>query len=669
MSLSKRMSKHSHNKRKSGKGVKRPSKNSCPKTFSGKLTVTAGGFGFLAMEAGDEPDVFIPPQYIAGALDGDTVKVELLEERGRRISRTGRTRGPAAKVVAIQERGRKTVVGELLAGRKVRPLNKKLPDLTVKGSLGDASKGDWVNLELPLPPKTVNAPIPPASLIESLGKAGTVASDLAAVIAEYNLPPPYSESQNEAAAAIRQDDSVNRVDLTSLFCVTIDPEDAKDFDDSVSIRDGEKTGEVELGVHIADVSAWIQPGSEWDALALRRAFTAYIPGNTLPMLSKSLTKLASLTTGADSFAHTVLLTIDSSTGEVLKSKRCFSKIRITARLTFDETQSAIDGDPPAGWSGKLRDKISGIYELTRKMRDYRAKTEQFIELATTEIRVICDDESKEILGISRKKQTEADKLVEECMLAANVEVAKELERRNLPGIFRIHPEPDEEKLLEFSMLMEKTFGLFTGDLSNRSVCNEFLASLPDDHTKPVILDAFLRSLMRASYIEEPALHFGLGKTRYSHFTSPIRRYPDLAVHQQLRAADARREIRGKQKMGNIAKTCSERESIVDQAYYAANDRLKLHYIRQMKLDGSMSLLEGVVRDLSNSGLRVDIPEMGIQGFLPVEYLSGKFKKRGDALVALSGHDKFERGDFIFLQLDRIDMIRGAALFKLAGMQI
>jgi ribonuclease R len=448
--------------------------------------------------------------------------------------------------------------------------------------------------------------------------------------------------------------------------VTIDPEDAKDFDDAVSIKNGDKPGEIELGVHIADVSAWISPGDIWDQEAMKRSFTAYIPGNTLPMLPKTLTKLASLTTGADSFAHTCLITIDSKTGKVRRSKRCFSKVRIAARLTFKEAQDAIDGNPPEKWSDELKDNIAKIYELTKKMREYRAETEHFINLATTEIRVVCDDSTKKILGISRKEQTEADKLIEECMLAANVEVAKELNRKHIPGLYRIHPEPDEEKLLEFSIFMESSFGLITGDLSSRIACNRFLDSLPNDHKRPVILDAFLRSMMRATYVEEPALHFGLGKGNYSHFTSPIRRYPDLAIHQQLRASETKCELRGIQKMGNIAKLCSEREAIVDQAYYAANDRLKLHYIRQKNLDGSMSLLEGVVRDLSTSGLRVDVPDMGIQGFLPMESLPGKLKKRGDTLVAISGHDKYKRGDFIFLQLDRIDMIRGTALFKLAG---
>ncbi|MCK5844765.1 MAG: VacB/RNase II family 3'-5' exoribonuclease [Victivallales bacterium] len=657
--------------RKYGGGKRKSHSNTKPSTscesFSGKLTVTAGGFGFLALDDETAPDVFIPPQYVGAALDGDSVEVELLEEGGRpRISRTGKARGPAARVVKIVERGRPRIVGELLAGRKVRPLNKRLPDFTVKGSLGDASKGDWVALELPKPSKKAISEIPPSPIVKTFGKAGTVESDLAAVIAEYNLPPPYSEIENEEATAIKADDSVERVDLTSLFCVTIDPEDAKDFDDAISIRDGGKPGEVELGIHIADVSAWISPGGKWDKQALRRAFTAYIPGNTLPMLPKSLTRLASLTTDSDSFAHTVLITVDSSTGEVLRSRRCFSKVRIAARLTFEEVQKTIDGNVPEKWPEELKNAIIKICELTRTMRACRSRTEQFINLATTEIRVVCDDDTKEIKGISRKTQTESDKLVEECMLAANVEVAKELSAKGIHGIYRIHPEPDEDKLLEFSMFVENTFEIRTGDLSNRAVCNAFLESLQDDHTRPVILDAFLRAMMRASYASAPALHFGLGKGRYSHFTSPIRRYPDLAVHQQLRAADAKRELRGKEAMEKTATVCSEREAVVDQAYYAANDRLKLHYIRQRNLDGSMSLLEAVVRDISSAGLRVDVPEMGIQGFVPVESLPGRFKKRGDALVALSGHDRFERGDFIFLQLDRIDMIRGSAIFKLAG---
>ncbi len=373
-----------------------------------------------------------------------------------------------------------------------------------------------------------------------------------------------------------------------------------------------------------------------------------------------------MTTGTPSPAHTVVITIDEATGKVLRSKRCFSTVQIAARLTFEEVQDAIDGNPPPDWSEELKENVAKVAGLTRKMREFRRKTEQFIELATTEVRVICDDKTKEIKGIKVKHQTEADMLVEECMLAANVEVAKELNRRKLPGLYRIHSEPSEDKILEFSIFVEETFGMITGDLSSRTSINHFLKNLPDDHIKPVIIDAFLRSMMRAAYLEEPALHYGLGKGNYSHFTSPIRRYPDLIVHQQLRAADSGCELRSLEKVAKFAISCSGKEIVIDQAYYAANDRLKLHYIKQKMFDGELSLLEGIIKNLSSAGLMVDIPELGIPGFVPIESLPGDVRKRGGELIASHGHNHYKCGDFIFLQLERIDMIRGSAIFRTAG---
>ena len=640
-------------------------KKSKMKHYKGKIIITQGGFGFVSPEEGGV-DIFIPPKFINNAMDGDIVDIEELDEKPRR----GRTfnkpsnKGPAGRVVEIIERTRNKVIGELIAGRKIRPLNRRLPDINIAGSLGDAKRGDWIEVEIPFPEEDRND-IPPGKFKETFGKAGTVEADINAVINEYNLLPPYTKEQKARADQIVPLDA-DRKDLTSLYCITIDPIDAKDFDDAVSIQPGKNKDEIELGVHIADVSAFIAPGSEWDREAKKRGFTAYIPGNTLPMLPATLTKNASLTTGTPSPAHTVIITINGRTGKVLRSERCFSTVKIAARLTFEEVQQAIDGNPPSNWDTELEENIAKVAELTRTMREYRSKTEYFLELTTTEIRIICDDETKEIIDMKRKVQTEADMLVEECMLAANVAVAKELTQRKIAGLYRIHPEPTPEKILDFTMFMEDTFGIVPGDLSSRQACNKFLQSLPDDQNKPVIIDAFLRSMMRASYLEKPELHFGLGKGLYSHFTSPIRRYPDLIVHQQLRNADAGGKLRPETEMTGIANKCTEQELNNDSAYYAANDRLKLHYIKTQMMDGNLSLLEGVIRKVTSSGMMVDIAEMGIMGFVPMESLPGEYRKRGAELIAMQGHTHYKCGDFVFLQLERIDMIRGMAIFRPSG---
>lgn len=655
------MSRRQHHNKKKNKNKQQPKQL---QKYTGKITITAGGFGFVTPKEGGV-DIFIPPKYINGAMDGDIVNAEQLDERPRR----GRTfnkpdsKGPAARVTEIVERTRNKVVGELIAGRKIRPLNKRLPDMDISGSLGEAKRGDWVEVEIPFSDERND--MPHAKLKETMGKAGTIEADIAAVIKEYDLLPPYTDEQKARADQIVPLNA-DRQDLTDLFCITIDPIDAKDFDDAVSIKPGKNKDEIELGVHIADVSAFVTPGSEWDKEAKKRGFTAYIPGNTLPMLPATLTKNASLTTGSDSSAHTVIITVNARTGKVLRSRRCFSTIRIAARLTFDQVQQAIDGNPPSDWNQELSDNVAKVATLARTMREHRSKTEHFLELVTTEIRIICDDKTKKIIDMKHKTQTEADMLVEECMLAANVAVAQELHEKKIPGLYRVHPEPTPEKILDFTIFMEETFGIIPGDLSSRQACNKFLKSLPNDQNKPVIINAFLRSMMRALYLDKPEIHFGLGKGLYSHFTSPIRRYPDLIVHQQLRLSATGKKLRPEKEMASIAQESTELELNNDNAYYAANDRLKLHYIKGKMLDGSLPLLEGVIQKITTSGMMVDIPEMGIMGFVPIESLSGNFRKRAGELIAMQGHMRYKCGDFVFLQLERIDMIRGMAIFRPSG---
>ncbi|MDD3127578.1 MAG: RNB domain-containing ribonuclease, partial [Candidatus Izemoplasmatales bacterium] len=195
--------------------------------------------------------------------------------------------------------------------------------------------------------------------------------------------------------------------------------------------------------------------------------------------------------------------------------------------------------------------------------------------------------------------------------------------------------------------------------------NKFIESLPDDHKKPIILGAFLRSLPRASYLEESQVHYGLGKFKYCHFTSPIRRYPDPLVHQQLWEFDTKGKLRSKKTVSKYAEECSEKEENNDEAYYAATDRLKLKYLEQENSKAPGTLYEGLITKITSSGLVVDITQLGVFGFVPVEYLGGRFKynKRESNLRGERGQQGYKCGDFIFLHLDKIDFIRGSAIFR------
>ncbi len=624
---------------------------------SGTIKVTSQGYGFVKPDESEEHqgDIFIPPKYTMSAMSGDSVKVELLPE----IPDYANDKGPAGKVIAITQRSRTAIIGEVLENHKVRPINPDLPgEIDISGNARGAKRGEWV--EVKLVESVGRDGLRRGTVAAKLGRAGEIVNDLNAICAEYNLAPPYSEEDDQAAAAIVPRE-IGREDFRQDFCLTIDPHDAKDFDDAISLHPGADDNEINIGVHIADLAAYIAPGSRFDREAARRGFTAYLPGRTLPMLPKRLTAILSLTENDDCLTHTVMLTVHRKSGRILKTRRTHGLIRVTKRLNYDEVQNYIDtGDSP--WDKEFTQKVSELVDVTRNIRSYRFKQEKFLTLDAPEIRVLCDEANNKILGLERKYQREANQLIEECMLAANTAVAIEMSEKNIPALYRIHPEPFPEKLEEFTSTVVESFGLIPGNLANRDECNKFLDSIPDGPEKPLILSMFLRSLTRASYAPKPELHFGLGKTHYLHFTSPIRRYPDLAVHQQLWELGTNGRLKSGKDMAHIAERCTEQEFNNDEAYYAASDRMKLRYLEEQLMSNQETLYNGVVARIVSAGMMVDVQDLGIYGFIPLENLRGNFKRYGNILKSYNGKKIFRPGDFIQVQLSAIDFARGSALF-------
>ncbi|MDR0932255.1 MAG: RNB domain-containing ribonuclease, partial [Victivallales bacterium] len=393
-------------------------------TVEGKITVTHSGFGFVTLpenEQGEKPDdIFIPAQFVGDAMDGDEVKVAILPPRPDHPGDA--EKGPAGKVIAILNRDREELVGELLAGSRVRPLNKRMPEeIEISGSRNGAKRGDWVRVKL-LGRKDGAWS---GTIRKVLGRAGEIAADLDAVAAEYNLAPAYSNADNLEAGKIVPRD-IEREDHTDALTLTIDPFDAKDFDDALSIAPGKNDSEVIVGVHISDVAAFIAPKSKFDQEAEKRAFSCYLPGRTLPMLPKVLTAKISLQAGVDSQAHTVFLTLEKATGKVVSFRRCHTLIRVDHRLNYEEVQTFLDHDKaPEDWSDGLKNELRLLLDVTRKMRQYRRTTEGFIEMDLPEIRVLCSESDNKILGLAAKIPRESEQLVEECMLAANSAVGIE----------------------------------------------------------------------------------------------------------------------------------------------------------------------------------------------------------------------------------------------------
>ena len=628
----------------------------------GKLKMTHSGFGFVTVEGMDE-DVFIPARMINSAIDGDVVRVELLPPRQGYLD--AQEAGPAGRIIEIVERTRTSFVGEILPGNRIRALDPHLPpEIFLRGSRHGAERGQWVKFRL----DDDSGGVWHGSVIHAIGKSGVVSNDLDAIMEEFQLQARYSDEENSAAAAIVARD-IQRVDRRALVALTIDPVDAKDFDDAVSIFPGEAPDQVTIGVHISDVAAYIAPKSRFDQAAARRGFSTYLPGRTLPMLPSQLTAKISLHENADCLAHTVFLRVDRRTGEVVGSTREHSLIRVAKRLDYGEVQQFHEsGKAPKSWSKEVAESIKLLLDITAKMRRFRFEHENFIELPLPEVRVMCDEGADKVNGLEVRNPAESEQLVEECMLAANSAVGAELVRRNIPGIFRVHLDPEPEKTMEFCDLMQESFGISCGNIANRKVCNKLIADLPDDARKNVILNFLLRSLARASYSAESKPHFALGKNNYAHFTSPIRRYPDLTVHQQLWNFDSKVRLRSAKTLEKVAAATSEQEENNDNAYYAASDRLKLRYLEEKLNSGAENLYEGVIAKITTGGLQVDVGEIGLYGFVPVETLGGQLPRGKDrsSRNRAYGSRPYRVGDFIYLRLAQIDFIRGEAIFAPAG---
>ncbi|MCP4178012.1 MAG: VacB/RNase II family 3'-5' exoribonuclease [bacterium] len=627
----------------------------------GKITITSQGFGFVTpLNVEMDEDIFIPAKHVNSAFDKDMVKVRIFSKN----KQSDPDKGPAGIVYEVIERNRPGIVGELISGNDgvvLRPLSRKIPNnIKIIGSLNEARIGDWVKADIIYSGEKNKRNKTVGEIVQVIGKVGDINNDMFAIIQEYNLLPPYTEEEQNRASSLKQVE-VERQDLTSLFSLTIDPHDAKDFDDAISVSPGNKKDECIMGIHIADVASWIQPGTWFDTEAAARGFSSYIPGYTLPMLPKNLTKRISLTSDKISEAHTVLLTIDTKTGEIKNYKRCHSKIKVAFRLTYMEVENYIkDKTIPKNWTKELTDNLDILLSTYHTFRANRKKNEKFLEIVTTEIRILRDDETGVINGLERKKQGDSNQLVEEFMLAANSAVARELTNSKIPGIYRIHPEPDEEKLEEFSAFVGQTFGISTGNLaSGREACQHFLKKISGSEYEEIIISAFLRSMNRALYSAESGLHFGLGKGLYSHFTSPIRRYTDLTVHQQLWEYDKSRKLRGQEQMSKVALDCTEKEKNNDEAYFAANDRLKLHYLLKLMEDNELENYKGIVRHISSYSMIADIPDLGLVGYIPAHYITKKQSKNSSNDTKTD----YKPGDLITLKLEKVDLIKGDAIFK------
>src|SRR5437867_8958173 len=590
---------------------------------AGKLSIHPAGYGFLTPEKSGEPDVFIAAENIGTAMHGDRVVARISRDTPHdRIK--GRREG---RVIRILERAHDTIVGTLQRSRNfyyVVPDDPRfVHDIYVRPEqdqrLGiSANAGDKVVVRLePWESRHVN---PEGEIIEVLGPASAPGIDMLSIIRKYHLPTEFPNDVLDQAERISEEIGARqldgREDLRNEFIVTIDPDDARDFDDAIQV---EKTNTGwRLGVHIADVAGYVEPGSALDREARRRGNSVYLPDRVIPMLPERLSNgVCSLNPGVDRLTHSVFIHFDKH-GVVKSARFARSVIRSAHRLTYKQAYAILTSPP----QDRLGERLHLAWELAALLRRKRFQHGS-LDLDFPEVKVWVDKQGNPI-RLERVENDESHQLIEEFMLAANEAVARELKNRAVPTIYRVHENPDPEKLAEYREFI-LSFNYKVGDLTHRAELQRLLASIRGKPEEQALKIALLKSLKRARYFPQPLGHYGLAKNNYTHFTSPIRRYADLVVHRALVERDGKQQPRiDMSQITSIAEHVSTTERVAADAEIESAQMKKLEFFQRQLDERNPQIFRAAIVDVRNYGLMVELPDALITGLVHVSSLTDDF---------------------------------------------
>lgn len=616
----------------------------------GPLKVSKRGIGMVRVP-GTETDILIAPGSMGTAFHGDVVAVIPF---ARRVSqrRGAEDAAPEGEVVEIVERRVQTITGTLKKARNflfVEPDDRRYSrDVYVsRESARKAHEGDKVVVRLlPWTDPHLN---PEGAIEEVLGLAGDARVEVMSVARGFGLPTAFPrEVEREAAqlpGVIPPSEIASRLDYRSVPTVTIDPEDAKDFDDALSCEDLHN-GTLRVGVHIADVSFYVQEGSALDDEALTRGTSVYLVNEVIPMLPERLSNdLCSLRPRKDRLTFSVLLDVHPD-GTVEKHRIAQTIIHSARRFTYEEVQEIID----AG-KGEHADTILPLYHLSRVLLARRQK-QGSIDFETAEAKFRFDSHGFPS-AILKKERLASHRLVEEFMLLANATIARHVgagKSESNPLIYRVHDLPDPVRLKELASFV-KQFG-FSLDARN-GVTSRSLQKLLDQargsEVENLINEIALRSMAKAVYSEKNVGHYGLAFPFYTHFTSPIRRYPDLVVHRLLkeynRGVGVRRLNTLRERLPGIAEQSSQRERIAMEAERESVRVMQVEYMKRHLGDE----FEGVIGGVTSFGFFVEITELLVEGLVRVRDLTDDYYLYDEARYALRGRSHgrvFRLGDTV-----------------------
>ena len=483
-----------------------------------------------------------------------------------------------------------------------------------------------------------------------LARGFTARDDVKAVMKQYNLPERFPKVVLQEAKRVGQTGIApqkGRLDLRRKFIFTCDPVTAKDFDDALSLETDRKGNRV-LGVHIADVSHYVKPGSALDREAYRRSTSVYLLNRVVPMLPEVLSNgVCSLVPGEDRLAFSAFLTYDKE-GRCIARRFAKSVIRSQARFTYEQVMALIGGKPQNRLPKQQARAILAIHELAQQLRRRRF-AEGALDLEVPETEILLDDEGM-MTGLVERPYDESHQMVEECMVAANEAVAKELWSRGVKILSRLHERPDPERLEQLRADLA-AIGVRCGDLSHGKNVANFLKKIKDHPLGRTIAVMVLRSLKRACYDARKIGHFGLAKDFYAHFTSPIRRYPDLTLHRQL--ADYLATGNGRLPQNALdaaAKHCSEMEERADEAERSLQEVKKFRFLEEQG-----GVFDATVGKVTKFGLFVDVPALATGGLVHVSTLSDRFVRFDERTLTLEdGRRRWRLGDTIRLKVIKVD---------------
>ena len=651
---------------------------------AGRLTVRPEGFGFVLAVEGE--DLFVPRAGMHGAMDGDTVLAR--EERSRATSTAGRGRQRAAGraerrsgvVVKVLDRARERVVGrfETRDGRAtVAPYDPKV-DAVIRiadGGRGGAREDEIVEVRLTSFPDARR--VAHGVVEERLGFLGDPGVDIEIVLRSHRLPPrfpqPVVEEAERYPEEVRREDLAGRRDFREHAIVTIDGETAKDFDDAVEV---ERTPRgYRLGVHIADVSHYVTEDSLLDEEARSRGTSVYFPGRVLPMLPERLSNgLCSLNPRVDRLVLSAILELDG-TGRVLGSEFVKGVIRSAHRMTYTDVARLIEAPPTREDQTRYGPFVerfrlmAEVAALLRKRREARGS----IDFDLPDADIVLDDAGL-VVGIVPESRNVAHRLIEEFMLAANEAVAKKLLFAKQPAIYRVHDRPDPDRLVDLREVLESFGYELKGDLEEvpPAAFQKLLAAIEGKPEERLLHDLLLRAQRKAVYSEECRGHYALAAPYYCHFTSPIRRYPDLIVHRQLsrlladgRPVSAKDFEAVQHDMRDRAAVSSERERRAEQAERESLLWKKIVFMRD-KVDREF---DAYVTGVASFGVFVTLKDYFVEGLVPIVALGNDFfvyEEKQHRLRGRSSGETFRLGDTLRVRLVAIDEVRRRLDFRLAA---